>query len=223
MWKLHIDRAEICGTISLAFCLAILNKKFTLPKPEIGKKRYGMSGFAIGAKIKALRIKNGLTQEELANRSELSKGFISQVESEQTSPSIATLMDILECLGTDLPHFFSDAADEKIVFKGEDYFINQCEEEGRNITWLIPNCQKNDMEPIILELTPGGTSPQDSPHAGEEFGYVLAGTVEIYLGKHKYKAKKGESFYFAADEDHCITNPGRTTAKIIWISTPPTF
>ena len=58
-----------------------------------------MPGFAIGAKIKALRIKNGLTQEELANRSELSKGFISQVESEQTSPSIATLMDILECLG----------------------------------------------------------------------------------------------------------------------------
>ena len=50
-----------------------------------------MSGFAIGSKIRALRIKNGLTQEELANRSELSKGFISQVESEQTSPSIATL------------------------------------------------------------------------------------------------------------------------------------
>lgn len=182
-----------------------------------------MPGFAIGAKIKALRIKNGLTQEELANRSELSKGFISQVESEQTSPSIATLMDILECLGTDLPHFFSDAADEKIVFTKEDYFINQCEEGGRNITWLIPNCQKNDMEPIILELEPGGMSSPDSPHAGEEFGYVLAGTVEIRLGKHKYKAKKGESFYFAADEDHRIVNSGQKPAKIIWISTPPTF
>ena len=48
-----------------------------------------MPGFAIGSKIRDLRIKNGLTQEELANRSELSKGFISQVESEQTSPSIA--------------------------------------------------------------------------------------------------------------------------------------
>ena len=65
-----------------------------------------MSGFAIGSKIRALRIKNGLTQEELANRSELSKGFISQVESEQTSPSIATLVDILECLGTNLRDFF---------------------------------------------------------------------------------------------------------------------
>ena len=68
-----------------------------------------MSGFAIGSKIRALRIKNGLTQEELANRSELSKGFISQVESEQTSPSIATLVDILECLGTNLRDFFNES------------------------------------------------------------------------------------------------------------------
>ena len=75
-----------------------------------------MSGFAIGSKIRALRIKNGLTQEELANRSELSKGFISQVESEQTSPSIATLVDILECLGTNLRDFFNESVDEKIVF-----------------------------------------------------------------------------------------------------------
>ena len=75
-----------------------------------------MPGFAIGSKIRDLRIKNGLTQEELANRSELSKGFISQVESEQTSPSIATLVDILECLGTNLRDFFSESAEEKIVF-----------------------------------------------------------------------------------------------------------
>ncbi|MBE7056137.1 MAG: cupin domain-containing protein [Ruminococcaceae bacterium] len=182
-----------------------------------------MTGFAIGAKIKALRIKNGLTQEELANRSELSKGFISQVESEQTSPSIATLVDILECLGTNLTEFFSDATEERVVFTKEDYFINETPEEGRLITWLIPNCQKNDMEPIILELAPGGVSPNDEPHAGEEFGYVLSGAVQVIIGKHKYKAKKGESFYFAADENHSIANIGNSTAKILWISTPPSF
>ena len=52
----------------------------------------------IGSKIKALRIVNGLTQEELADRAELSKGFISQLERDLTSPSIATLSDILQCL-----------------------------------------------------------------------------------------------------------------------------
>ena len=49
----------------------------------------------IGQKIKELRVAKGLTQEELADRSELSKGFISQLERDLTSPSIATLMDIL--------------------------------------------------------------------------------------------------------------------------------
>ena len=62
----------------------------------------------IGAKIKLLRIKNQLTLEELANRSELTKGFLSQVERNLTSPSIATLEDILEALGTSLGEFFSD-------------------------------------------------------------------------------------------------------------------
>ena len=56
----------------------------------------------IGAKVKELRVQKGLTQEELADRTELSKGFISQLERDLTSPSIATLMDILQALGTDL-------------------------------------------------------------------------------------------------------------------------
>ena len=57
----------------------------------------------IGVKIKQLRQQRGLTQEELASRTELTKGFISQLERDLTSPSIATLMDILEALGTDWP------------------------------------------------------------------------------------------------------------------------
>ncbi len=60
----------------------------------------------IGDKIKRTRLKLGLTQEELAARTELSKGFISQLERNLTSPSIATLIDILEALGTDIADFF---------------------------------------------------------------------------------------------------------------------
>lgn len=70
----------------------------------------------IGRKIKALRIQKGLTQEELADRAELTKGFISQVERDLTSPSIATLVDILQCLGTDLKTFFNDSEDTQVVF-----------------------------------------------------------------------------------------------------------
>ena len=62
----------------------------------------------LGEKIKELRNKQGLTQEELADRAELSKGFISQLERDMTSPSIATLEDLLQGLGTTLGEFFNE-------------------------------------------------------------------------------------------------------------------
>ena len=82
----------------------------------------------IGLKIKRLRLALNLTQEELADRTELSKSFISQVERDLTSPSIATLIDILQALGTDLKEFFGDETDSQIVFHDADYFEKYDEE-----------------------------------------------------------------------------------------------
>lgn len=117
----------------------------------------------IGYKLKTLRIAKGLTQEELADRSELSKGFISQLERDLTSPSISTLVDILQCLGTNLKDFFNDEEDEQIVFRQTDYFEKKDDELGNIIEWIIPNAQKNEMEPIRLTLTAGGTTYPTCP------------------------------------------------------------
>lgn len=177
----------------------------------------------IGNKIKMLRIKNGLTQEELANRSELSKGFISQIERDLTSPSIATLVDLLQCLGSNLKDFFNEIVDEKIVFRKEDVFVKENKELDHEIRWIVPDSQKNRMEPIMITLAQGGASEVDDPHEGEEFGYVLSGNVFIHLGSRKYRAKKDESFYFKPSVVHYITNGGKTEARVLWISTPPSF
>ena len=118
----------------------------------------------IGSKIRELRNKKGLTQEELADRCELSKGFISQLENDVTSPSIATLIDILQCLGTSLKDFFNDADDEQIVFRPEDFFEKVDTELHNKIEWIIPNAQKNMMEPIRVTLEAGGSTYTDQPH-----------------------------------------------------------
>ncbi|NLY45374.1 MAG: cupin domain-containing protein [Tissierella sp.] len=177
----------------------------------------------IGEKIKRLRIKNSLTQEELADRCELTKGFISQLERDLTSPSIATLVDILESLGTNLQEFFNERLDEKVVFTKEDVFESENEDLNYILKWIIPNAQKNDMEPILMEIGPEGRTKEDSPHEGEEFGYVINGSIFLYIGKDKYRVKKGESFYYKANSNHYIENAGKTVAKIIWVSTPPSF
>ncbi len=177
----------------------------------------------IGDKIRRLRIQNSLTQEELADRSELTKGFISQVERDLTSPSIATLVDILEGLGTNLQEFFNESVDEKIVFTKDDAFETENEELKYVLKWIVPNAQKNKMEPILIELEPGGRSKEDTPHEGEEFGYVINGSIFVYIGREKYKVRKGESFYYKANANHYISNEGKTKASIIWVSTPPSF
>ena len=177
----------------------------------------------IGKRMKELRIQYGLTQQELADRSELTKGFISQLERNQNSPSIGTLLDIIQCLGTTPAEFFTDEEPEQIVFEKDDYFEKISEDGNKMIEWIIPNAQKNSMEPVRLTLKPGGSSDTHLPQAGEEFGYVLKGTVRVFYGGKTYTVRAGESFYFQAGKKHRLENNGNRDAILIWVSTPPSF
>ena len=176
----------------------------------------------IGEKIRDLRLLCELTQEELADRCELTKGYISQLENDLTSPSIATLIDILSALGTDLQEFFASAErEEKVVFS-KDEFVEKISDEYK-LSWLVPNAQKNEMEPIYMRLFSGKGTDEDFPHDGEEFGFVLKGEITLIIGKRRHKVKKGESFYYSAQKTHRIVNSGNTDAEFIWVSTPPSF
>ena len=177
----------------------------------------------IGSKIKRLRRKNQLTLEDVANRCELSKGFLSQVENNLSSPSITTLEDILEVLGSSLSEFFSEdePSENIIVYTESDYFVN--EQENYKIDYLVPNAQKNLMEPIYLTLNPKGSSEIVPPHDGEDFGYVLEGSIVVVYGNKSVTCKKGESFYFVTDKKHYIKNTTNKPAKVIWVSSPPNF
>lgn len=178
----------------------------------------------IGNKIRRLRLQRGLTQEELADRCELSKSFISLLERDLTSPSLDTLSDILESLGCDLPTFFRETGSEKVVFTNEDIFVKEDPEGIKGmIRWLVPSAQKNQMEPILVEMAPGGETDEQDPHEGEEFGYVLAGSVRIVLGDRTEKVRKDESFYFRPSAPHKLVNAGKTPCRLIWVSTPPSF
>lgn len=176
----------------------------------------------IGDKIKRLRLQRGLTQEELGARTELSKGFISQLERDITSPSIATLMDILEALGTDVASFFHETVDEKIVYGREDMFVKE-QDDGVTIRWLVTNAQKNALEPILVTLPAGGETVPDDPHEGEEFGYVLAGSITLLLGEKAHRVHRGDSFCFRPNCVHALKNPGKREALVLWVSTPPSF
>lgn len=175
----------------------------------------------IGAKIKSIRLQRGLTQGELAARCELTKGYISQLENDLSSPSIATLIDILNILGVTPQAFFTENKGEQIVFAKNDFF-ESANGDCTN-TWLIPNSQKNDMEPIVLVMPIGASSEVREPFEGQEFGYVLQGKIKIVVDGKAHKAKNGEAFYIDGAREHHIENIGDCVARIIWVTTPSNF
>lgn len=176
----------------------------------------------IGNKIKDLRNRNGLTQQELADRTELTKGFISQLERGQVSPSVVTLLDLIECLGVTASEFFKETEEEHVVYS-EDGFFEKLDDAGNSIQWIVPTAQKFQMEPLLVVVQPNQSLEEDKPHDGEEFGYVISGKLKLHLGEKVYTVKAGESFYYPAKHRHRIENPGKRPAKFIWVSTPPMF
>ena len=177
----------------------------------------------IGEKIRSLRLKLGLTQEELAERSDLTKGFISQLERDLTSPSVDSLNDLLNALGTDMATFFMDKPSVKEIFTKDDYQSSEDLSMNSTITWLVPKSQVNTMEPVIITLNQKGETKEYNPFEGEEFGYVLEGSCNIYLDNEIYKLDKGDCFYTKCNKTRMLENNGTKICKVIWIMSPPNF
>ncbi|HTY20352.1 MAG TPA: XRE family transcriptional regulator [Geobacteraceae bacterium] len=177
----------------------------------------------IGEKLKRLRMINSLTQEELASRADLTKGYISQLENDATSPSIATLKDILDVFGVSMQEFFSEISDEDIVF-GKDARVQATDDGDRiKVELLVPGAQHRGMDPVLVTLDPGEEMDEQPFHDGEEFGFVLLGRIQIRLDERIYTVRKDECFYFTSDKRHSVKNIGKGPAKLLWVVTPPTF
>ena len=87
----------------------------------------------------------------------------------------------------------------------------------------MPTAQRFQMEPLLVVIQPHSSLDEDKPHNGEEFGYLMSGRLNLWLGDKVYHIKSGESFYYQASQKHRIENPGSRPAKYLWISTPPEF
>jgi transcriptional regulator with XRE-family HTH domain len=177
----------------------------------------------IGERIRNLRQLSNLTQEELAERAGLTKGFISQVERDLTSISLDSLIQILGALDEDISEFFRDSTgEEKIVYREDDRVAIE-KEKIQRFELLVPGSTNRRIEPILLTLREGQVTPKERPHEGEEFGYVLRGRVTLRFGKEVLKLKTGECFYLSAEKEHWLQNTSSTEAIILWISSPPSF
>ncbi|MBW1974174.1 MAG: cupin domain-containing protein [Deltaproteobacteria bacterium] len=180
-------------------------------------------GLKIGEKLRRLRMENGLTQEELANRAYLTKGFISQLERDLTSPSISTLKSILDVLGVNLADFFRDVQDTSVVRYEKQRVLSSASTQECQVYYLLPRATGRLMDPVLLRLSQGAKTPNEDSHAGEEFGFVLKGRIRLWLDNQSFRLKSGDCFYFKSSVRHRIENIGKSDAEVLWIASPTRF
>ncbi|MFV0559620.1 MAG: helix-turn-helix domain-containing protein [Enterococcus sp.] len=161
----------------------------------------------IGEKIRNLRIQKNLTQEELGERTDLTKGYISQLERDLSSPSMETFFTILEVLGITPEEFFKQNQERaQVVYTTEESTVYYDEENGYELRWLIPDSNEKEIEPVLLTFEKEGEYKTFEPSLSETFIYVLEGAIELTLGETTYVAKKGQSIYYQASKSHQLKN-----------------
>lgn len=174
----------------------------------------------IGQRIRELRVQKQLTQEELGERTDLSKGYISQLEHGQSSPSMETFFSILAVLGSSPASFFSaEQPTHQVVYHPSGQTTYDDATLGYQLKWLVPASNENEMEPITVTLAPNGRFKPFEPSVAETLVLVQSGTLSLQLGKQRYQATAGDTLYFHATKAHQIFNAGQTACTFTLVTT----
>lgn len=191
-----------------------------LTKVALSSKLLVMTEKKVLEKIKILRKSKGLTLQDVAKKSGLTKGYLSRVENGRISPSIGTLIRVVQGLEVELGDLFSNADEgvQPIVVTEKDRKVVIDDQGHLGIVFeaLTHGKGQRAMQPFFATLQP---SPEDHvslfDHEGEEFIFVLEGEIEFIYGKDRWRLKEGDSVYFRSDIPHRAVASGFRVAKII--------
>ena len=180
----------------------------------------------IGERIKKKRNEKDFSLRELAAKVDLSASFLSQIEQGKASPSIENLKKIANYLEVKVSYLIEEEDESLGSFhiKKEDRKYVESIDSKTSIALLTSSKIEKNMEPIMYEIKPGGESGRGFfNHNGEEFIYIVEGTLDIYIEDQLTTLNEGDSFYFKSSLNHRFKNNGKKLTKAIWIVTPPTF
>jgi DNA-binding transcriptional MerR regulator len=174
-----------------------------------------------GAALRELRTAQGLSLRQAAERSGLSVSFISGVERGATRASIATLQRLTSAYEVTVGALLSQRRSRRVVRAGERVSL-ELEADGVRIEQLADGARH--LEPHLFWLAPGASSDGAYRHKGEEFLFVITGSLTIWVGKHeRHTLRAGDALTFPSTLPHRWHNNPREETRLLWINTPPTF
>ena len=184
-------------------------------------KRTAAKPGPLGPRLRRLRLQHGHSLSQVAKAVAVSVGFLSALERGHMSASVATLRRLANFYRVNILSLFGAAASSPNRVRSRERKIL---EAGPGVCMELLAWGDVVMEPHLFRIAPGAGSGDSYAHEGEEFLYVLNGSLEIVLeGGEPTVLRKGDSFYFASNLRHRWTNRGKREVLVLWINTPPTF
>ena len=180
----------------------------------------------IGERIKKKRELLNLQLNDLARKVGISPSGLSQIEKSKAFPSLLTLKSIAENLHTTVGELIgeNDTLKNNPLVKADEKLEIDRLANGVTVYQLSHHDINKLMDNFLVEV-PAGTVSLNlfEHHQGQQFLYMIEGTIHFMLDDKEYEVSKGDSFYFNAKVSHILTNCFDKTAEIIWVVTPPNF
>lgn len=173
----------------------------------------------LGRKIRDLRLRRGLTVQQLAEATGLSKGFVSQVENGRTSPSLATLHDLARSLETSVAFLVVEEDVVPYVVRRGERPNMSVHGNGARVEVLSAQPRRN-LELLQAELPAGHAGEKRQFHHGEEIVLCVEGRVKLSCGDHVVDLEAGDSCHFDGRVPHSIENSGDVPARVFIALSP---
>jgi transcriptional regulator with XRE-family HTH domain len=175
----------------------------------------------LGPKLQRLRARAGFPLGDAAKRAGISTGFLSSVERGQANASVATLQRLAAAYGTTVMDLFQAPRGRERLVRPPDRRVLQMH-SGVRMEMLSSGATM--LQSMLFRVAPLAGSDGSYSHQGEEFIYMLSGTLEIWLDELEcFVLNEGDGFWFESTLGHRWFNPGKVDAILLWINTPPTF
>ncbi|HMO06601.1 MAG TPA: cupin domain-containing protein [Paracoccaceae bacterium] len=173
-----------------------------------------------GGRIRTLRRKAGMTLQALADQAGISVGFLSQVERDKATPSLATLAGLAAALGVDVDWFIATPRPaDSVTRAGErpEFGIADTSLRYERLSTGLPGGM---LSSLIIHI-PVGYASEVAAHSGEELVFVLEGTLRQTIGAGVFVVHAGDSLHFMGDTPHSFANIGDCPARLLWTGTSP--
>ena len=181
----------------------------------------------IGQRLKQIRTERGLSQRELATRAGLTNGTVSLIESDKTSPSVASLKSMLEAIPISMAEFFGpieETQSPQIFYRADEFVELAPDGAGQVSLRQLGNARDHTLQVLHETYPPGAdTGPELLSHEGEEAGIVTHGQIELTVGDEVGVLEVGDGYLFDSRLPHRFRNIGNSACEIVSALTPPVF